>query len=295
MNLEQPLSTSIAGNTKTCSKNRAYFVTFWEKDYPRELPKKPQVQYMCTCEDSTKDGKWHGHAFIYFKNGVTMKAVKKLFGANCHLEKPHRNSDSIKYVLNTEKRKYAFQEFGVKPMDNGIHRMEEVLECKDVTEVMELMPDTYVKFRKGIIDLMEHKKSKERYFKPPEVIWICGRTGRGKTRKAFEDGAVNVEYSNGFFDDWGDAKVICIEELRGEIPYRTLLKLLDGYHNYYRINIKGGFKFVDLDRIYITSPSMPEDIYRVQCTKEDGIEQLMRRITQIIDVGRAGYCDNEDL
>ena len=43
-------------------------------------------------------------------------------------------------------------------MDNGVHAMEEVLELNSVTEVMETMPDTYVKFRKGIIDLMENKK-----------------------------------------------------------------------------------------------------------------------------------------
>lgn len=286
--MEQAQGTSIAGNTSTCSKKtskaRSYFVTFWKQDYPRALPTKPQVQYMCTCEDSTKDGKWHGHAFIYYKNPVTMKAVKKLFGDNCHLEKPHRNSECINYVLDTTKRKHDFQEFGKKPMDNGVHAMEEVLECKDVTEVMETMPDTYVKFRKGIIDLMEHKKSKERYFKPPEVIYIYGSTGKGKTRRAFEDGAVNVTYENGFFSDWKDARVICIEEFRGQIPYSEMLKLLDGYHNYYFVNIKGGQKFIDLDKIYITSPYSVEDCYPRQNQKIDSIEQIKRRITEWVCV-----------
>nr|WDW25910.1 MAG: replication-associated protein [Canine stool-associated circular virus] len=294
---EQAQGASWAGNTQRPApktvKRRAYFVTFWTHDYPRELPK--NATYMCTCEDTTKDGKYHGHAFIYFKNTVTPKAVKKLFGDDEHDEKPIRNSDAINYVLNTEKRKHDFQEFGVRPCNNGQHRMEDIMQCKDVTEVMEMYPDDYVRWRKGIIDIMEHKRARDRYYKPPQVIWICGKTGKGKTRKAFEDGAVHVEYHNGFFDDWGDARIICIEELRGEIPYRTLLKLLDGYHNYYRVSIKGGFKFVDFDKIYITSPSMPEDIYRQQVTKEDGIEQLLRRITEIIDVGRAGYCDNNDL
>nr|WDW25915.1 MAG: replication-associated protein [Canine stool-associated circular virus] len=278
--MEQALGTSTPGNTKPgVKKARNYFVTFWISDYPRGLPK--NCTYLATCEDSTKDGKFHGHAFVYFKNPVGLTAVKKLFGQNCHVERPQKNSDCINYVLNTEKRKYNFQEFGQKPMDNGVHRMEEVLKLDSTTAVMEQMPDTYVRYRKGIIDLMEQKKSKNRFYKEPEVIWIYGPTGTGKTREAFEDGAVNVEYANGFFSDWGDARIICIEELRGEIPYRTLLKLLDGYHNYYQINIKGGYKYVDLDKIYITSPYHPEEVYKGQATKIDSINQLLRRITVI--------------
>lgn len=283
MSAEQAQGASTTGNTRDCGamrkKSRKYFVTFWVESYPRELPK--NAKYMCTCEDSTKSGQWHGHAFIYFKNECTLTAVKKLFGNNCHAEQPHRPSECIKYVLNTQKRKHDFQEFGEKPMDNGVHKMEDVLECSTVTEVMETMPDTYVKFRRGITDLMQNKQSKNRYFKPPEVIWIYGKTGLGKTREAFEAGAVNVDYNNGFFSDWGDARVICLEEQRGQIPYNILLKLLDGYHNYYSVNIKGGYKFVDLDAIYITGPRSPEETYYNQVSYADGIDQLLRRLTVI--------------
>lgn len=256
-------------------------VTFWIHEYPRELP--TNVKYMCTCEDTTKDGTYHGHAFIYFKNPVTMKAVKKLFGKNCHCEKPVRNSAAIGYVLDSTKRKHDFQEFGTKPLDNGIHSMEAVLECDSVQQVMETMPDTYVKFRKGIIELIENKRAKNRYVKPIEVIWLHGPTGCGKTRFAFERGAVNVIYENGFFSDWGDARVICLEEMRGQIPYRVLLMLTDSYHNYYQVNIKGGTKLIDLDCVIITSPKKPEACYPNQLLSEDSIDQLLRRITMIMD------------
>lgn len=278
--MEQAQGTSTTSNTKACcAKRRNYFVTFWNEEYPKELPK--NATYLCTCEDTTKEGKWHGHAFVYFKNPVTMKAIKKLFGNEAHVEKPLKNSDCINYVLNKEKRKFNFQEFGKKPMDNGIHRMEEVLELNSVTEVMEKMPDTYVRFKNGIKDIMNLKKSKNRYFKAPKVYWTYGPTGTGKTRPAFEAGAVNVTYDNGFFSDWGDARIISIEEMRGQIPYSELLKLLDGYHNYYSVNIKGGSKFIDLDEIYITSPLHPEECYPRQNCKKDSIEQLLRRITEL--------------
>lgn len=282
--MEQTQGTCNSGNTPKPSlpctpKRRGYFVTFWTHTYPHELPK--NATYMCTCEDVTKDGKYHGHAFIYFKNPVTPKAVKKLFGKDAHDEKPYKNSDCIAYVLNTEKRKHDFQEFGQRPMDNGIHRMEEVLKLNSVTEVMEKLPDTYVKYRRGIIDIMDNKKKKDRFYKQPKVTWIYGPSGSGKTREAFEAGAINVTFNNGFFSDWGDARKICIEEMRGEIPYKEILKLLDAYHNYYSVNVKGGYKLVDLDEIFITSPMHPRKCYPRQNEKTDSIDQLLRRITEI--------------
>lgn len=278
--MEQAQGASTPGNTSTGVKRRNYFITFWNMDYPKSLPK--NATYLCTCEDSAKDGKFHGHAFIYFKNGTTLKGVKKLFGNDCHAERPQLNSKCIEYVLNSvETRKHDFHEYGKRPMDNGIHQMEQVLECNTITEVMEKMPDTYVKYRNGIKDVINNKQSKNRYHKPPIVHWFYGPTGTGKTREAFEAGAAAVEYNNGFFTDWRDARMICIEELRGEIPYKTLLKLLDAYHNYYTVNIKGSEKFIDLDEIYITSPYRPEAIYTQQVTRVDSIEQLLRRITDL--------------
>lgn len=187
------------------------------------------------------------------------------------------NSDADKYCRKEGKIVY---EFGKCPNNNGQKNIAEIIEsCETIGEIMQKEPETYCQYRNGIRDLMREKQSKNRFFKQPTVIWIYGKTGTGKTRAAFEDGAIPVEYNNGFFSDWGDAKTICIEEFRGGIPYGTLLKLLDGYHNYYQINIKGGQKFVDLDKIYITSPLKPDEI--IFTGGADSIDQLLRRITEV--------------
>ena len=69
--------------------------------------------------------------------------------------------------------------------------------------------------------------------------------------------------------------------MRGQIPFTELLKITDDYHNYYKVNIKGGFKYVDVDEVYITSPKTPNECYPNQ-TKNDSIEQLTRRIDKIV-------------
>ena len=121
----------------------------------------------------------------------------------------------------------------------------------------------------------------KRFWKPVNVEWHYGPSGSGKTKSAFEAGAEPVEYHNGYFTDWGSARVIVLEEMRGQIPYPELLKILDDYHNYYKVNIKGGFKYVDLDSVYITSPKTPQECYPHQ-DKNDSIQQLERRINKII-------------
>lgn len=285
--MEQAQGTSTSGNTKAGrAKARNYFITFWNKVYPGELPK--QATYLITCEDTTKEGKWHGHAFIYFRNPVGLKSVKTLFGKDCHVERPVKNSDCIEYVkgkLKPDNRKYNILEHGKPPMNNGVHNMESILECESLGEVIDMYPDTYVKFKGGIEGIFRRREQqKVGYFKPIEVEWIYGKTGKGKTRMCCEAGAKPVIYNNGFFSDWGERRIIALEELRGEIPYPTLLMLTDGYHNYYSVNIKGGQKVVDLDKVMITSPYSPEECYPRQCGKKDSINQLTRRITNLVCV-----------
>ena len=130
--MEQAQGTSTSGNTRVgCAntKKRNYFITFWNKKYPNELPK--NASYLITCEDICPETKkWHGHAFIYFKNPITLTGVKKLFGNDCHVENYIKNnSDCIKYVkgeiYDEEKLKSNIREFGKPPMDNGKHRINE--------------------------------------------------------------------------------------------------------------------------------------------------------------------------
>lgn len=163
----------------------------------------------------------------------------------------------------------------------GLPSTKEILEASD-EELLNLPPPTYLAAKKIRKEHDEEERSKHRDKTPPIVEWHYGPTGTGKTEAAFDAGAVNVIYHNEYFSDWGDARVISIEEMRGQIPYDTLLKLTDRYHNYYRVNIKYGSKLVDLDRIIITSPKRPEECYPHQ-TENDSINQLLRRITKIVE------------
>lgn len=283
MTAEQAQAQAHQGNTSPdMRKNRGWILTLWDENHII----KDDCIYTVVGEEVCPDtGKTHWHQFIYFKNPRHFNGIKKLTSDKSHIEPMYGLiSQAVEYCKKDGKIVY---ETGTQPNDNGRKNIKKIVEdSKSLTEIMEKDPETYCQYRNGLKDLMTTKNRKNRFIKAPIVTWIYGSTGRGKTERAFKSGATPVEYNNGYFSDWGDAKIICIEELRGEIPYKALLKILDRYHNYYEVNIKNGQKLVDLDEIWITSPVRPEKLYTNQVNKEDSIDQLLRRITTFINVDR---------
>lgn len=139
-----------------------------------------------------------------------------------------------------------------------------------------------------------HLSCRDRVWKPL-VIWLYGLTGTGKTRSVYDierlffknnPDDVNISgrdqcFVNGYFGN--DA--VLIDETRGEIPYKELLKLLDWNRGGKNINAKGIRDAMWFPkRIYLTSCYHPEDIYKGQMTKSDRIDQLLRRIDHVLRV-----------
>lgn len=283
--MEQAQEQARPGNTKQDAqgKFRSWILTLWSESAIIDFESNNVIYSVVGKEICPDTGKLHFHQFIYFKTPRTFGGVKKLTHCDSHIERCFgKNSEAIAYCTKDGE---IICEKGIKPNDNGIKNIKQIIdESKNISEIMENEPETYCKYRQGLNELMLNKQRKNRKCEPIKFTWIYGSTGKGKTKYAFEKGAVPVEYNNGFFSDWKDAKIICIEELRGEIPYRILLKLSDIYHNYYEINIKGGQKLIDIDELIITSPYPPEEVYKGQVTKEDSINQLLRRITKLICV-----------
>lgn len=289
--MTQAEHTSSSGNTKTQTRektrSRKYFITFWEKGYPRELPDK--ARYMCTCEDETKTGKWHGHAFIYFKNPVAMSRIKKLFGDTAHLEYPMKNSDCIDYVLNKNSKKHDFQEFGKRPMNNGITmKVYELKNCNEPDELDWYLYNTWYRLHN------EPKKIKVNDWKKNiKVYYIWGKSKTGKSdmveeilRKEnveefeevkhinqFWDGIING-YGACVYDDWRDSHMKASEFINF-IDYRT--------HN---LNIKGGSVRNNYNLIIISTVQDPEMIYN--SLGDEPKKQWLRRmeIIHTIDDGR---------
>ena len=108
-----------------------------------------------------------------------MKAVKKLFGNDAHVEIPKINSECIDYVLNKDSRKYDFEEFGKRPNNNG---------CRTIGELKKLeedeVPPQFAKIWQRIKDEAANDIDIEDWHKDVGVYYIQGPSGIGKTERA---------------------------------------------------------------------------------------------------------------
>lgn len=265
--MAQASGTSTTSNTN-CGRvrKRGYFITFWNTDYPKELPN--NCEYMCTCEDTTKDGKYHGHAFIYFKNPVGMKSVKQLFGNDCHLEQPRKNSECIEYVMDTTKRKHDQHEYGKRPMNNGIKQtVNELANIKDPSELDWRMYNTW----KKIHDEQENDIDVESWHKDVKVYYIQGPSGCGKTERAKQivrdnkdkyGTSINVvKYENNFWCGVGKSKIAIYDDFRSShMKASEFINFID--YNTHVMNIKNGSHKNEYNLIIITSVERLDDIYR---------------------------------
>ena len=120
--------------------------------------------------------------------------------------------------------------------------------------------------------------------KAPEVIYITGEPGMGKTYGAYKECCQKepdnkkigiLQINNNFCKFTNpDAENLIIPEFRpSQIAAAEFLQLTDKYG--YAANTKGGFKMIRPKRIYICSVKSPFEIYKDEVNK-----QFLRRISK---------------
>lgn len=120
----------------------------------------------------------------------------------------------------------------------------------------------------------------------PEVYWIYGPTGTGKSKLAFDlcENPWTSAKDGKWFDGYDGHEDVIFDDFRHDFcPFHILLRLLDRYP--YRIEHKGGCRQFLAKRIFITSCHSPDKVYPL--LRED-LAQLGRRLTHIIYAPRLG-------
>lgn len=280
------MTTEARGNTKA----RAYQLTLNDVSKIEELKQNimtyKSLRYLMigAIEKAPTTGHEHVHIYAYFKTPLKL-SIKKCCGAHVEPTKGTFN-DNLHYL--TKDGDLTF-EWGERP-HQGLKTVKELREMNadDVppqyynikTRIDQKKHDEDVFFQ--MLDEIEHDE-----LKAPEIVYITGGTGKGKTYTAYKTALKEFEKSkigkltlkNEFFDVINEsADCFIIEEFRpSQIKASDFLQLTDKYG--FRCNVKGGFCTLRPKKIFICSIIPPEQIYKEEINK-----QFMRRISKVINL-----------
>lgn len=222
-----------------------------------------------------KNGTPHIQGYVEFNSVKRFETLKKLL-PKAHLET--RKSTQEK-AINYCKKDDEWCEYGNKKCQGQRNDLDKVraLALEDgmraVTRTANLQQ---IKVAKEFLTYNEEPRDWK-----PEVIWLYGETGAGKSKLARELTGPDDVYTKNDGTKWWDRydghENVIIDDFRDSWWSLTeMLSLLDRYEK--QVEIKGGWRQFKPKKIIITSAKAPLECYRG--TGEDQ-QQLIRRLDQV--------------
>ncbi len=216
----------------------------------------------------------HIQGYVMFKGQKTLKAAQTALGfPTCHMERRMADniSDAIKYCKKQDTRRpgKTWHEVGIEPMDQGKKRtVEEAITCAKEHGIKRVALEhsrVFMQYHAGLTKLANiAAEDKLPDWRNVNVIVVVGDSGCGKSWFAehydTRDNTYPMADSDPVWVDgyWGQ-RTIVVEEMDAQMPFRFLLRLLDGY----RLNMptKGGFIWGEHTTVIITSNTPPDRWY----------------------------------
>lgn len=234
--------------------------------------------YIVVGKEVGECGTPHLQGYAEFKNARGFKAIKKaLYGA--HIEKAKgdgvQNRDYCtkdNLFIESGTRKQQGKRNDLESMKNAV---KEGQNLRSMVESGAISTIPALKAAPMVLSLFE----KARDWKPV-VIWICGGSGAGKSRMAYEmaPDAYTKDVSNKWWDGYDGHEDVILDDFRdSQMVLTELLRILDRYAC--RVEIKGGTRQLLARRIIVTSIMHPEGCYKN--ARGEPKEQLLRRIDEI--------------
>lgn len=273
--------------------------------------------YGCFQPEIGDSGTRHLQGFFCLTSPRTLLGVKRslLSGTDglraAHLEPARGTSAQARDYCNKEESRDLSAEFGFceigtfadcpgmpgQGQRTDLNRLSGlIVEGAQLSEVAAADPSSWVKFHRGFESLFRIHNCRSRVwspdagFPPVHVYWFHGPTGTGKTREVYEVTPHDELYvkppGDLWFDGYVNQNTLLLDDYRTWFTFGYLLNLLDRYP--IRVPVKGSYVDVCWEKVYITAPNRPEEMYHEIAEKSDGrMDQLLRRITEIRRFGEA--------
>lgn len=249
------------------------------------------LSYAVIGKEVGEQGTPHLQCYVEFTNRPSIGKVKSVLGNRYHIERRHgTQAQAINYIIaNPDKPNPVWAEFGQKKhqgLRTDLHRTVELALTSGMRTVAAISSNS---------QQIRHAEMALTYLEPvrnskPEVIWIHGPSGIGKSRLAlqtvedrFEGDWYRKGVSSGkWFPGYDGHKALWLDDMtedffgEGVDTYRFLIELTDRYPCW--VQYKGGQRQMLSELIIITSVDRPSYMF------PDYTGELKRRIDQVIDL-----------
>lgn len=238
-----------------------------------------EINRMVVAREQGESGTPHLQGQITFKRKYRLGALKKL-QSKAHWEPAKAAQDSLycmkegsDVIINVDNRRQGKR-------NDIVDYVAAIKEGKSDVELINSFPSEYIKFSRTDKVRMMLDKEATRPFRKLEVIVRYGKTGTGKSRAPYEEGAFRfTDWDNLWWDGYEGEPIICLEEFYGQVKPTWLLNVLDGYQ--LKLKIKNGFTWAKWTKVYITSNDHPDNWYKSDKIPEDVRAAIKRRITRV--------------
>lgn len=264
---------------------------------PEDFEFEDFVKY-CIWQHEEKSTK-HTQGYIELHNAQRFTKLQKMFGTKGHFESRKGTREQARDYCRKEDSRIAgpfeFGDFerGGQGTRNDLSDAIGVLkETRDLRQVAELHPNTFVKYHKGLEAFRNITNNQKRDSSTPnEVALHFGPPGTGKSFFAHKLFETHRTYNKGpstkqWWDGYSGESHVIIDEFRGNgISYTSFLAILDRYPH--KVEIKGSTMEFMAKHFIITSNWMPHEWY-------DGEKFKLEAITRRINVFRLFYPGSKE-
>lgn len=251
-----------------------------------ELFQQTSIKYAFQLEEG-EQGTQHYQGYAQLEKRQRMSYLQRKISNRAHWEIARGNpAQCIAYCTKSDTRvEGPWVHDGIDRLGQGkrsdLSRAVDLLLESGLTPVVEQYPVVYVRYHRGLRELVGFKRRERALPEPPETIWIYGPPGSGKSTIAhrFTAGAYHKNNS-GWWDGYDDQSTCVWDEFSGAVPFRNLLKWVDCFAE--RVDYKGGTCQLLVDKWIFTSNNPPWTFYGGMYQTENTIEALLRRITLFV-------------
>lgn len=267
-------------------RNTVFTLHNWQPCHLEALKAYRQISYCSVGEEFCPDtGTPHLQGYVEFKNQVLLSTFKNLFLPLTVWTKKRRGSS--REASDYTEKDGTFHQWGDISRPGFRSDLEGpiqmITEGRRMREVAVEYPQLYVQYHRGFHALQNILI--EPRDEVPEVIVYHGTTGKGKSKRSREETDPNDRFiwkpaQGKWFNGYEGQNQCIFEEFRGQLPFGQILDLLDRYDC--KVETKGGMCEFRATKIIINSPLHP--IFWYKDDSIDKVDQLMRRITSIIEL-----------